>query len=98
MGDLAYGENPHQRAAFYREAGARRHVLSRIDQVQRQAAVVQQPRSTCEAARTIAAAFELPACVIVKHDNPCGVAVGATLEEAYARGARVRPGVGVRRR
>ena len=33
VGDLAYGENPHQRAAFYREAGARRHVLSRVDQV-----------------------------------------------------------------
>jgi len=84
VGDLAYGENPHQRAAFYREAGARRHVLSRINQVSG------KPLSfnnlvDLQAARTIAAAFQLPACAIVKHANPCGVAVGASLDEAYAR-------------
>jgi phosphoribosylaminoimidazolecarboxamide formyltransferase/IMP cyclohydrolase len=84
VGDLAYGENPHQRAALYREAGARRHVLSRINQVSG------KPLSfnnlvDLQAARTIAAAFQLPACAIVKHANPCGVAVGASLDEAYAR-------------
>lgn len=84
VGDLAYGENPHQRAALYREAGARRHVLSRINQASG------KPLSfnnlvDLQAARTIAAAFQLPACAIVKHANPCGVAVGASLEEAYAR-------------
>ena len=84
VGDLAYGENPHQRAAFYREAGARRHVLSRIDQVSGKPLSFNN-LADLQAARTIAAAFQLPACAIVKHANPCGVAVGATLEEAYAR-------------
>jgi phosphoribosylaminoimidazolecarboxamide formyltransferase/IMP cyclohydrolase len=84
VADLTYGENPHQRAAFYREAGARRHLLSRIDQL------AGKPLSfnnltDLQAARTIAAAFQVPCCAIVKHANPCGAAVGATLEEAYER-------------
>ena len=84
VGDLAYGENPHQRAAFYREAGARRHVLSRIDQVSGKPLSFNN-LADLQAARTMVAAFQLPACAIIKHTNPCGVAVGATLEEAYAR-------------
>ena len=84
VGDLAYGENPHQRAAFYRESGARRHVLSRVDQVSGKPLSFNN-LADLQAARTIASAFQLPACAIVKHANPCGVAVGATLEEAYAR-------------
>jgi phosphoribosylaminoimidazolecarboxamide formyltransferase/IMP cyclohydrolase len=71
VGDLAYGENPHQRAAFYREAGARRHVLSRIDQVSGKPLSFNN-LADLQAARTIAAAFQLPACAIVKHANPCG--------------------------
>ena len=42
--DLAYGENPHQRAAYYAEAGARRHLLSRVEQRGGQGALVQQPQ------------------------------------------------------
>ena len=84
VGDLAYGENPHQRAAFYREAGARRHVLSRVDQVSGKPLSFNN-LADLQAARTIASAFQLPCCAIIKHANPCGVAVGATLEEAYAR-------------
>jgi phosphoribosylaminoimidazolecarboxamide formyltransferase/IMP cyclohydrolase len=84
VGDLAYGENPHQRAAFYREAGARRHVLSRVDQVSGKPLSFNN-LADLQAARTIATAFQLPACAIIKHANPCGVAVGANLDEAYAR-------------
>jgi phosphoribosylaminoimidazolecarboxamide formyltransferase/IMP cyclohydrolase len=84
VGDLAYGENPHQRAAFYRESGARRHVLSRVDQVSGKPLSFNN-LADLQAARTIATAFQLPACAIIKHANPCGVAVGANLDEAYAR-------------
>ena len=48
---LAYGENPHQRAAYYAEAGARRHLLSRVEQLRRQGALVQQPQRPLGRAR-----------------------------------------------
>jgi phosphoribosylaminoimidazolecarboxamide formyltransferase/IMP cyclohydrolase len=90
VGDLAYGENPHQRAAFYRETGARRHVLSRIDQLSGKPLSFNNV-ADLQAARSIVAAFQLPACAIVKHAGPCGVAVGATIEEAYARALAADP-------
>src|SRR5262249_14493106 len=68
---LAYGENPHQRAAFYVEAGARRHLLSRVEQLGGRGLSFNN-LSDLQAARTMAAAFQVPACVIVKHANPCG--------------------------
>jgi phosphoribosylaminoimidazolecarboxamide formyltransferase/IMP cyclohydrolase len=74
--DLAYGENPHQRAAYYAEAGARRHLLSRVEQLH---------GKELSAARQLVEEFTLPACVIVKHANPCGVAVAGGIEEAYSR-------------
>ena len=80
--DLAYGENPHQRAAFYAEAGARRHVLSRVEQLQGDALSFNN-LADLSAARALSEEFAVPACVIVKHGNPCGVALGTTLEEAY---------------
>ena len=49
--DLAYGENPHQRAAYYAEAGARRHLLSRVEQLRRPRALVQQPQRPLGRAR-----------------------------------------------
>jgi phosphoribosylaminoimidazolecarboxamide formyltransferase/IMP cyclohydrolase len=82
--DLAYGENPHQRAAFYAEAGARRHVLSRIEQLQGEALSFNN-LADLSAARALAEEFAVPACVIVKHTNPCGVALGTTIQEAYER-------------
>jgi phosphoribosylaminoimidazolecarboxamide formyltransferase/IMP cyclohydrolase len=88
--DLAYGENPHQRAAFYVEAGARRHLLSMIDQLGGRPLSFNN-LADLQAARTIASSFQLPACAIVKHANPCGVAVGATLEEAYERALESDP-------
>jgi phosphoribosylaminoimidazolecarboxamide formyltransferase / IMP cyclohydrolase len=80
--DLAYGENPHQRAAYYTERGSRSHLLSRVEQVHGKPLSFNNLNDLA-AARLLAREFALPACVIVKHANPCGVAVGATAEEAY---------------
>jgi len=82
--DLSYGENPHQRAAYYSERGARTHLLSRVEQLHGKA-LSYNNLNDLTAARRLAREFTLPACVIVKHANPCGVGVGATLEEAYDR-------------
>jgi phosphoribosylaminoimidazolecarboxamide formyltransferase / IMP cyclohydrolase len=81
--DLSYGENPHQRGAFYAEAGARVHLLSRVEQLHGKE-LSYNNLNDLSAARLLAAEFTLPACVIVKHANPCGVALAATIEEAYA--------------
>jgi phosphoribosylaminoimidazolecarboxamide formyltransferase / IMP cyclohydrolase len=80
--DLSYGENPHQRAAYYADRGARSHLLSRTEQLHGKA-ISFNNLNDLSAARLICREFTLPACVIVKHANPCGVAVGATIEEAY---------------
>jgi phosphoribosylaminoimidazolecarboxamide formyltransferase/IMP cyclohydrolase len=80
--DLSYGENPHQRAAYYAERGSRAHLLSRVEQLHGKALSFNN-LNDLSAARLLAREFALPACVIVKHANPCGVAIGATLEEAY---------------
>jgi phosphoribosylaminoimidazolecarboxamide formyltransferase/IMP cyclohydrolase len=80
--DLSYGENPHQRAAYYAERGARTHLLARVEQLHGKALSFNN-LNDLSAARLLALEFTLPACVIVKHANPCGVGIGATLEEAY---------------
>jgi phosphoribosylaminoimidazolecarboxamide formyltransferase / IMP cyclohydrolase len=82
--ELAYGENPHQRAAYYVEEGARRHLLSRVEQIHgRQLSF--NNLNDLSAARLLLGEFQLPACVIVKHANPCGVGVAASIEEAFAK-------------
>jgi phosphoribosylaminoimidazolecarboxamide formyltransferase / IMP cyclohydrolase len=80
--DVAYGENPHQRAALYSERGARRHVLSMVEQVHGRELSFNN-LNDLSAARLLLREFEVPACVIVKHANPCGVALATTIEEAY---------------
>jgi phosphoribosylaminoimidazolecarboxamide formyltransferase / IMP cyclohydrolase len=82
--DLAYGENPHQRAAYYTEAGARRHLLSRVEQLHGKELSFNN-LNDLSAARQLLEEFTLPACVIVKHANPCGVSVAGTIEDAYER-------------
>ena len=82
--DLSYGENPHQRAAYYAEVGARRHLLSRVAQLHGRELSFNN-LNDLSAARLLAREFELPACVIVKHANPCGVAVSGSIEQAYER-------------
>jgi phosphoribosylaminoimidazolecarboxamide formyltransferase / IMP cyclohydrolase len=83
-GELVYGENPHQRAAYYAEAGVRRHLLSRVDQLGGKELSFNN-LGDLDAARAVLREFALPACVIVKHANPCGAAVAATIEEAYEK-------------
>jgi phosphoribosylaminoimidazolecarboxamide formyltransferase / IMP cyclohydrolase len=82
--DLSYGENPHQRAAYYAERGSRSHLLSRVEQLHGKALSFNN-LNDLSAARLLAREFALPACVIVKHANPCGVAIGATATDAYDR-------------
>ena len=90
MLDLAYGENPHQRAALYAEEGARRHVLSRVEQLQGKPLSFNN-LNALSAARAVVEEFAVPACAIVKHANPCGVALAATVEEAFARAFAADP-------
>ncbi len=82
--ELPYGENPHQRGAYYSEAGARRHVLSRVEQLGGRELSYNNVNDL-DAARALLRDFTVPACVIVKHANPCGCALASDLEEAYAK-------------
>jgi phosphoribosylaminoimidazolecarboxamide formyltransferase/IMP cyclohydrolase len=88
--DLSYGENPHQRAAYYAEIGARRHLLSQVEQLHGRA-LSYNNLNDLSAARLCIREFELPACVIVKHANPCGVAVAGSIEHAYERALAADP-------
>lgn len=85
--DLRYGENPHQRGAWYADGDAG---FSR--------AVVHQGKELSftnlldlDAAARIALEFSEPAAVVIKHTNPCGVATGASLGEAYVRAREADP-------
>ena len=80
--DLAYGENPHQRAAYYQQVGARMHVLSMVRQIAGKELSFNNVLDI-NAARMLAREFEVPACAIIKHNNPCGCAVGGSGLEAY---------------
>jgi len=88
--NLAYGENPHQGAAYYSERGARTHLLARVQQLHGRELSFNN-LNDLNAGRLAVREFTLPACVIVKHANPCGVAVGATIEEAYTRALAADP-------
>jgi phosphoribosylaminoimidazolecarboxamide formyltransferase/IMP cyclohydrolase len=88
--DLPYGENPHQRAAYYPEVGARRHLLSRVEQLSGKELSFNN-LADLDAARAVLREFELPACVIVKHGNPCGVGLAPELEQAYEKAFAADP-------
>ena len=88
--DLSYGENPHQRAAYYADRGGRRHLLSQVEQIHGKTLSFNN-LNDLSGARLLAREFALPACVIVKHANPCGAAVGATIEEAYEKALACDP-------
>lgn len=81
---LRYGENPHQKAAFYRPAGPHGHGIGQAEQVQGKE-LSYNNLNDADAALDLVSEFRdaPPACVIVKHANPCGVATGATLLDAY---------------
>src|SRR5205807_4516015 len=82
--DLPYGENPHQRAAYYAQVGARTHVLSMVSQLGGKQLSFNNLLDL-DAARLLINEFQVPACVIVKHNNPCGAAVGRNGLDAYQR-------------
>ncbi|MDP9134501.1 MAG: bifunctional phosphoribosylaminoimidazolecarboxamide formyltransferase/IMP cyclohydrolase [Actinomycetota bacterium] len=82
--DLSYGENPHQRAAYYSQVGARMHVLSQVRQRGGKELSFNNVLDI-NSGRLLVQEFEVPACVIIKHNNPCGVAVGGSAIEAYRR-------------
>jgi phosphoribosylaminoimidazolecarboxamide formyltransferase/IMP cyclohydrolase len=88
--DLRYGENPHQRAAFYRDPAVRGASVARAEVLQGKDLSfnnIADADTAIECVRQFAA----PACVIVKHANPCGVAVAGAPREAYERAYRTDP-------
>ena len=88
--DLRYGENPHQAAAFYRDLQPAPGSLVTARQLQGKA-LSYNNIADADAALECVKSFEQPACVIVKHANPCGVALGADPAEAYARAFQTDP-------
>lgn len=88
--DLRYGENPHQRAAFYRELKVPEGALAGYRQVQGKELSYNNIADS-DAAWECVKTFDEPACVIIKHANPCGVAVAATPADAYAKAFATDP-------
>jgi phosphoribosylaminoimidazolecarboxamide formyltransferase/IMP cyclohydrolase len=87
---LRYGENPHQSAAFYREHDAAPGTLAHARQLQGKE-LSYNNIADADAAWECVKTFDEPACVIVKHANPCGVALGASAVEAYAKALKTDP-------
>jgi len=86
---LRYGENPHQEAALYRVVGERGPLLEA--QVLQGKAMSFNNYLDAEAAWSLVSEFSEPACVVVKHQNPCGVALGETPLEAYRKAYEADP-------
>jgi phosphoribosylaminoimidazolecarboxamide formyltransferase/IMP cyclohydrolase len=82
--ELRYGENPHQRAAYYAEVGAPTHLLAGVSQLHGKELSFNNLLDL-SAARELVEDFSEPACAIVKHNNPCGCALGRTAQDAYER-------------
>ncbi|MEA2348800.1 MAG: phosphoribosylaminoimidazolecarboxamide formyltransferase / cyclohydrolase [Thermoleophilaceae bacterium] len=82
--DLSYGENPHQRAAYYSQTGSRSSLLSQVSQLHGKELSFNNLLDL-DAARRLIEEFDQPAAVIVKHNNPCGVAVADSIGEAFER-------------
>ena len=88
--DLSYGENPHQRGALYTEVGARGHVLSRVSKEHGKDLSFNNVLDL-DSARSLLADLDGPACVIVKHNNPCGAAEGESALDAYEKALACDP-------
>src|SRR5215469_1721867 len=86
---LRYGENPHQSAAFYRTVDARPGVATARQLQGRELSY--NNYADADAAFELVAEFAAPAVAIVKHANPCGVAIGATLREAWDKALACDP-------
>jgi phosphoribosylaminoimidazolecarboxamide formyltransferase/IMP cyclohydrolase len=88
--DLRYGENPHQQAAFYREAELRPGTIAAARQIQGKPLSFNNI-ADADTALECVLSFSAPACVIVKHANPCGVAERDTIRAAYEDAYRTDP-------
>jgi len=86
-----YGENPHQNGAFYVEAGAPAGTIATARQIQGKELSYNNIADTDAALECVKQFDAAPACVIVKHANPCGVAYGANLLDAYNRAYQTDP-------
>src|SRR3569833_843967 len=89
--DLRYGENPHQAAAFYVEHAPAEASVATAQQLQGKELSFNNIADTDAALECVKEFSDAPACVIVKHANPCGVAMGTTLLEAYERAYQTAP-------
>ena len=87
---MRYGENPHQNAAFYTAAESHEPSVSNARLIQGKALSFNNIADT-DAALECVKQFSDPCCVIVKHANPCGVAIAATVEQAYQRAFSTDP-------
>ena len=91
---LRYGENPHQQAAFYRETAVVPGSIASYQQIQGKELSynnIADADAAWECVKAFDAAIAPAACVIVKHANPCGVAVGANAEETYRKAFKTDP-------
>jgi len=86
-----YGENPHQAGAFYVEANAPTGTIATARQIQGKELSYNNIADTDAALECVKLFDAAPACVIVKHANPCGVAYGASLLDAYNRAYQTDP-------
>lgn len=88
--DLRYGENPHQRAAFYRAPLAGTASIAYADQLHGKE-LSYNNINDADAALAIVREFDQPAVVAIKHSNPCGVGIGADIREAYQKAYEADP-------
>jgi phosphoribosylaminoimidazolecarboxamide formyltransferase / IMP cyclohydrolase len=84
VADLRYGENPHQRAAFYARVGSATHLLDGVRQLHGKELPFNNLLDL-SSARELVEEFQAPACAIIKHNNPCGCAVADSGQVAYER-------------
>ncbi|MGI5824901.1 MAG: bifunctional phosphoribosylaminoimidazolecarboxamide formyltransferase/IMP cyclohydrolase [Bacillota bacterium] len=88
--DLRYGENPHQKAAFYKDFGCKEACIGNAKQLHGKELSFNNIIDI-NAALELVREFDTPAAVIIKHTNPCGTAMGDTLCEAYDRALAADP-------
>ena len=88
--EMRYGENPHQSASFYRELNPAQGALANYTQLQGKE-LSYNNIADADAAWECVKSFDVSACVIVKHANPCGVALGDTPLEAYSKALQTDP-------
>ena len=88
---LRYGENPHQQAAFYKESTPLTGSIASYEQLQGKELSYNNIADADAAWECVKAFADQTACVIVKHANPCGVAVGSSVEEVYRKAFKTDP-------